>query len=613
MDAGLQPSARSRSKKPDLTVWYPDSRVRIWDTATGTERHTLTMPAQEIRAGMRTGFHDLCFAPAGTTLVTGGLDRKLRVWDAATGKERRQFGGFAVAPRAFAFAPDGRTLALADGNSTIRLIDLASGDDRLPLHGHRTEVGSVIFTPDSRTVVTAGWDGTLYFWDPATGLQRQRRTIPVPGGSRLELLPGGTRYLAAGADGVLRTHQLDTGKELHAFPWHDRDRDFVLAPDGRTFAEASPDGKDIRLLRADTGQELHTLKGAEPFAGGFAFTADGRTLFAWDQDRTVTAWDLATGRRLRRLPGPATPRPRGGQPYFTARLSPDAKLLAFCLQEPVLPVVDTATGQEFRRITVAADGVSALAFSPDGKSVAWGGWRDGTVYLGELATGRERHRFTGHRGRVLALAFSADGRSLISGTQDTTALVWDLTGQLTTGEPGRGRLAPSALADHWTTLADQDAAAAFNAMRVLAADPADAVPFVAERLHPVAGVEQGRLNRLVAELGSDAFAVREQATRELEQLGEAALHSLQEALAGKPMPEARRRLQRLIEKQEQEDWLPSPERLRTLRALEVLEWAGTPEAQRVLEALARGAPGARLTRDAQAAALRVLRRTTGSR
>jgi hypothetical protein len=138
-------------------------------------------------------------------------------------------------------------------------------------------------------------------------------------------------------------------------------------------------------------------------------------------------------------------------------------------------------------------------------------------------------------------------------------------------------------------------------VRALAADPTRSVPFLAERLRPVARAEEKRLGRLIADLSSDQFAVRDRARAELEKLGEAALHALRTALATKPTLDTRRRLEQLIDKQEREDWAPSPERLRTLRALEVLERTGTSEARRVLEALARGAPGTRLTREAQAA------------
>ena len=84
--------------------------------------------------------------------------------------------------------------------------------------------------------------------------------------------------------------------------------------------------------------------------------------------------------------------------------------------------------------------------------------------------------------------------------------------------------------------------------------------------------------------------------------------ALRKALDGRPPLETRRRLEQLLEKQELGRWAPAPEGLRLGRALEVLERAATPEARRVLEALAAGAPAARLTQDARGALARLSRR-----
>ena len=55
------------------------------------------------------------------------------------------------------------------------------------------------------------------------------------------------------------------------------------------------------------------------------------------------------------------------------------------------------------------------------------------------------------------------------------------------------------------------------------------------------------------------------------------------------------------------DRAPTAEELRRLRAAEVLESVGTPEARDLLKKLAGGAPGAPLTRDAQGALRRLER------
>ena len=60
---------------------------------------------------------------------------------------------------------------------------------------------------------------------------------------------------------------------------------------------------------------------------------------------------------------------------------------------------------------------------------------------------------------------------------------------------------------------------------------------------------------------------------------------------------------------EQIDLLKDPEQLRSLRALESLEYVGTPDAQRVLKRLAEGVPGARLTQDARASLERLANET----
>ena len=121
-------------------------------------------------------------------------------------------------------------------------------------------------------------------------------------------------------------------------------------------------------------------------------------------------------------------------------------------------------------------------------------------------------------------------------------------------------------------------------------------------------MNEKRLARLIADLDSDAFATRQNAMTELEKLSERALPAYRKALEGKPSLESRRRLDDLQDKAQRAWWGVSGERLRSLRAVEALELAGTPEARQVLETLAAGAEGARLTEEAKAARERLARR-----
>jgi hypothetical protein len=135
------------------------------------------------------------------------------------------------------------------------------------------------------------------------------------------------------------------------------------------------------------------------------------------------------------------------------------------------------------------------------------------------------------------------------------------------------------------------------------------VPFLRKRLPPVGGDLQKRLARLVADLGSDTFAVRQRATQELERLGEVAMPVLLKVRDDPPSLEVRQRVERLLRQLEAET--PPPEMLRLLRALAVLEYSGTSEARQVLEVLAGGEPETRLVRQARACVERLTRGATG--
>jgi hypothetical protein len=132
----------------------------------------------------------------------------------------------------------------------------------------------------------------------------------------------------------------------------------------------------------------------------------------------------------------------------------------------------------------------------------------------------------------------------------------------------------------------------------LAVSPRASLPFLAERLRPAGWLDAARrkqVERRLADLDDEAFAVRQKAETELEKMGDVIEPALRKALERKPSLEARRRIEKLLEK----ITAVSGERLRTLRALEALEQMNTPEARRLIDALATGEPSAWLTEQAR--------------
>src|SRR5262249_21985713 len=111
--------------------------------------------------------------------------------------------------------------------------------------------------------------------------------------------------------------------------------------------------------------------------------------------------------------------------------------------------------------------------------------------------------------------------------------------------------------------------------------------------------------RLVADLDSPQFTVRSKARGQLAQLAELAEPALLEAQKNHPSLELRHRIEELLTVVVDQRSRPSGDRLRTVRAVEVLDQIDTLPARQLLQTLARGAAGALLTREAQASLTRL--------
>src|SRR5262249_19063170 len=159
--------------------------------------------------------------------------------------------------------------------------------------------------------------------------------------------------------------------------------------------------------------------------------------------------------------------------------------------------------------------------------------------------------------------FSPDGRTLATASPDTTVLLWDVTGRRPDGKWVPAPLAEKEIKALWSDLAGQDVARAYRACWRLAAAPGEVVPFVQRQLDllPVPPSPE-KLARLLADLDSSRFRVRNQAFQALQQLGEAVEPALRRELNGKVSLERRQRLEKLLQ-----ELASSPERLRIVRTL----------------------------------------------
>jgi hypothetical protein len=486
-------------------------------------------------------------------------------------------------------------------------------------------VGAIAFPTDGQRLVTASGAGELCYWDLRK--DRETRRVSLPGLQALS--PDGKAGVTAGVafvgnsdEGGFRVWDLAARKVRYRFASNSDPPlaavEAAFSADGNLLATCARDGREVavRLWDLRAGKELRRwpVARATPYgftATGLGFSPDGKVLVArtWRTDRNtgqrgcrMRAWQTTTGELAWVADAP-------GSFYPALAFAPDGKVLATGDPDGVV-LRETATGTELLRLPVPRP-VTALAFSPDGRALAgapaWTLAEPPAVHVWELATGGLGYRFTGHRGGVTCLRYSGDGAVLASGSYDTTVLLWDQTGRfLAANHP------PRKAAQRWADLGSSDAKQGFRAMGELAASPAAALKLFKARLRPARGKAPGRkeIAKFLADLNDPKFPVREAARRSLERAGPVAVPALRERLRGTIPAEVRRRIERLLARLDAVT-VP-PEDLRGVRAVAVLERIGTPEARRLLEALAGGAPEARLTGEARAALLRLAARPAGA-
>jgi WD40 repeat protein len=151
----------------------------------------------------------------------------------------------------------------------------------------------------------------------------------------------------------------------------------------------------------------------------------------------------------------------------------------------------------------------------------------------------------------------------------------------------------------WAELLRPDAERPYQAMRQLAAMPAESLRYLREAVPPAKQTATAKqIDDLIRQLDAEPFEEREDAHRELERLDWQAAPALREAFKSSRTLEHKRRLELLLNRFDAPPMGPS---LRWHRAVELVEWIGTNEARALLDAWSQGATASPLTEQANQA------------
>ncbi len=192
----------------------------------------------------------------------------------------------------------------------------------------------------------------------------------------------------------------------------------VYTADGRSIIAAA--NHEIAFWNPGTGEQERVLRGHTDRVDALAISLDGRSLVSGSYDQLVKVWDVARGKERLTL--------KGHQNFVSAvAISPDGKLVAS--GDFQIRLWDISAGREhvhMRQLGEQRGSVGGLAFGPDGQTLVSGG-DDGTIDVWEVSTGRQIKSLSVEplRERWKDLAFTPDGTMLAAAGFDHGLVVWE--------------------------------------------------------------------------------------------------------------------------------------------------------------------------------------------
>jgi DNA-binding beta-propeller fold protein YncE len=201
----------------------------------------------------------------------------------------------------------------------------------------------------------------------------------------------------------------------------------AISPDSKFVATG--ENNIVRVFERTTGRAIRSFPPEPHQIVDLAFTPDGKSLLAAVAYHPARLWNLETGKETRSFKG-AIGRVEG---VFRVAFNSDASLLALAVPEPTIYLVKPGSGEIVRKF--AANLVDRIAFSPDGRSLAGGGFNH-ALQLWDTATGKELWKSVNGTS-IAAVAFSPDGKLIATGDYGSLVRLWNAQdGKLLRALPG---------------------------------------------------------------------------------------------------------------------------------------------------------------------------------
>lgn len=411
-----------------------DGTARVWDVRTG--RLLLSLE------GHTDGILKVAWSPDGQHIATSALDA--RIWDASTGAELFVLKSQSGAIWSIAWSPDGRQLITSGEDRTARVWDATTGAALRVLAGHTDAVLAVAWSPDGRWIATgAGFDDrSLRIWAAKV------EPLLLPDAISLAWSPDSSRIVTGAKDGTVQIWNMQTGTREHQLLGHtDIVWNVAWSSDGTRIVTGSRD-RTARIWNAATGQ-LEAILFHDASVMAVAWAPDGKFVLTgtgdlkldegpWPQPTQesrsgrVQIWDVATGKAVRQL-GQSQ-----WQVWDVAWSKDGHYVLASAVEADdlqhapryVLRFWNAETGVEEQPLTKEPrpdenSQVNSAAWSPRGNYLLTGN-DDHTAQIWDISTGKQSQILADHQLYVRAVDWKPDEAQVLTGSWDKTARLWDV-------------------------------------------------------------------------------------------------------------------------------------------------------------------------------------------
>ncbi|CAM6097045.1 unnamed protein product [Calypogeia fissa] len=183
-----------------------DRTIKIWETATGKLRLTLTGHIEQVRG--------LAVSPRHPYLFSAGDDKLVKCWDLEYNKVIRSYHGHLSGVYCLALHPTLDILMTGGRDSVCRVWDMRTKAQIFALSGHENTVCSIITQGTDPQVVTGSHDTTIKLWDLAAGKAMSTLTFHKKSVRALAMHPFEHTFASASADNI-KKFRLPKGDFLH--------------------------------------------------------------------------------------------------------------------------------------------------------------------------------------------------------------------------------------------------------------------------------------------------------------------------------------------------------------------------------------------------------------